>query len=83
MKNLILIVLLVMMSFSAGVSADIQIIKPKTPITNVKTFHNKWSIEDDIQKHILSLARQGYITKSVSISEYSDWQRAVVVMEKY
>jgi len=88
MKNSILLFLLgifVTISFAATqisrVVTQIQPITPKSTI--VESFHNMYGVEDSVKQFVISKVRQGYIVKTIAISEYQDWQRAVVVMEKY
>lgn len=85
MKNILNLIgagVIVMLLLSNNVQE--QSTKPATPkMVLVKDFHNMYHIQTDITKYIQTNVKNGYIVKSVSMSEYEGWQRAVVVLEKY
>ena len=86
MKNLFLGILLgifLIVNIAANVN-DIITVKPSTPInTSVITFNSFVGIEHDIKVHVLKMVNQGYILKSITLSEGDMSCRGIVVMEKY
>lgn len=83
MKNIFFFILgamfITLVSFGTGI--NVTSVSPK--LTLVKSFHSKYNIQDDIVSYVKENVRNGYVVKTIAISEYEDWQRAVVVMEKY
>lgn len=79
MKNLILIVLLVMMSF--GATAELLTIKPARPVVTVCFVETDL---DDAQVKVLKYSKQGFIVKTQSsVRNRDNWYETMVVMEKY
>ena len=79
MKNLIIIVLLIMMSF--GATAELMTIKPARPSITVSFVESDF---EDAQVKVLKYGKQGFIVKTQSsIQKRDGWYETMVVMEKY
>ena len=77
MKNAIYLILFVIgMILTSATTATIMTVKPVTP----KHVKSQWfRTERDVDEYVKVNIRQGYIVKTMTMSEYSCY----VVMEKY
>lgn len=71
---------------STSATQSVITVKPALPkVVITKGFHSYYNIQDAVVEHIRANTKQGYVVKSVAMTEGGSkgWQRAVVVMEKY
>jgi hypothetical protein len=75
-----------LLSSSTSATQSVITVKPALPkVVITKGFHSYYNIQDEVVEHIRANTKQGYVVKSVAMTEGGSkgWQRAVVVMEKY
>jgi hypothetical protein len=86
MKNTLLGLLLGMFLIlgTAASTVSIMTVKPQTPkSTIVKSFRSYYGLEQDIEKYVKQMVGEGYIVKSIAMSEDKYVSRGAVVLEKY
>jgi hypothetical protein len=85
MKNLFYFIAGVLfITLISATTVSIMTVKPATPKSVlIKSFWSYSGIQEDVEKFIKNSVKQGYIVKTVSVSSDTNYQRAVVVMEKY
>ena len=85
MKNLYYFIAgVILITLISATTVNIMTVKPIIPkVVIVKSFNTMINVEYDIENFIRLKIKEGYIVKSISISESETRSKGVVVLEKY
>lgn len=68
----------------SATTVSVMTVKPQMPKeTLVKAFRDRLNIEENVSKFIISKAHEGYIVKTVTMTDDGYQQRAIIILEKY